>query len=89
MLSTVADLVSHGTASLNTSVSEVHGTASLTTSVTEAHGTASLNTSVTEAENLEEAMRKAQEDAEIRQSVVMPLEKEIESLKHELKKLII
>lgn len=48
-------------------------------------GTASLNPSNTEAENLEEAMRKAQQDAEILKSVVLPLEKEIEGLKQKLK----
>lgn len=69
LLSTVADMMSRGTASLNPS-----GTTTPTTSA-----------SVTEAENLEEAMRKAQQDAEILKSVVMPLEKEIESLKAELK----
>ncbi|KAI0216904.1 Rab GTPase-binding effector protein 1 [Lamellibrachia satsuma] len=39
----------------------------------------------TEAVNLEDSMRKAQEDAEILKSVVMPLEQEIQSLRNKLR----
>ncbi|KAK2172041.1 hypothetical protein NP493_998g00053 [Ridgeia piscesae] len=39
----------------------------------------------TEAENLEDSMRKAQADAEILKSVVMPLEQEIQCLRNKLK----
>ncbi|XP_060582022.1 rab GTPase-binding effector protein 1-like [Ruditapes philippinarum] len=63
-LSSVADIVSRGTASLNPASSD----------------------SNTEAESLEEDMRKAQQDAEILKSVVLPLEQEIESLKQKLRK---
>ncbi|XP_052246058.1 rab GTPase-binding effector protein 1-like isoform X2 [Dreissena polymorpha] len=58
-LSSVADIVSRGTSSLN----QLHS----------------------ESENLEEDMKKAQQDAEMLKSVVVPLEREIESLKQKLK----
>lgn len=43
-------------------------------------GSSSLSQTPTETENLEVSMRKAQQDAEILKSVVMPLEREIEAL---------
>ncbi|ELT92381.1 hypothetical protein CAPTEDRAFT_102490 [Capitella teleta] len=46
---------------------------------------AKINNDRAEQENLEESMKKAQEDAEILKSVVMPLEEEVRSLKHKLR----
>ncbi|KAL5016860.1 hypothetical protein ScPMuIL_006449 [Solemya velum] len=45
---------------------------------------AGLNTS-SEAENLEDSMRRAQEDSDMLKSVVLPLEEEIEQLKEKLR----
>ncbi|CAH1801364.1 unnamed protein product [Owenia fusiformis] len=44
----------------------------------------SADTSMTEDENLEQSMKKAQEDAEMLKSVVVPLEEEIKTLKEQL-----
>ncbi|KAK2142195.1 hypothetical protein LSH36_986g00042 [Paralvinella palmiformis] len=58
--------------------------ASVTKTIQKKVGVVALGQSLTEQENLEDSMKKAQEDAEILKSVVLPLEEEIQSLKEQL-----
>jgi Rab GTPase-binding effector protein 1 len=59
--------------------------ATVTKSLKKVSHTVGHSSEKAEADNLEESMRKAQEDAEILRSVVEPLEEEIKCLKDKLR----